>query len=92
MDDRQNLYPAGRDERLEELLLAEEQALAVEQRNERIVSAVGGGMLLLLAAGLVTFANQANKKVESDIEKSYGRVSSWAHWLNMGLRAVETPY
>ncbi len=92
LDDGQLLDPAGRDERLEELLLAEEQALAVEQRNERIVSAVGGGMLLLLAAGLVTFANQANKKVESDIEKSYGRLSSWAHWLNMGFRAVDTPY
>jgi len=93
-EDLELLDPASRDARLQELLAAEEssEAMAIEQRNGRIVTAVGGGMLLLFAGGLVTFANQANKKIESDVEKSYGRLSSWARWLDIGFRPVDTPY
>ena len=81
-------------ERLEQLLLREETAgaLRAQQQRERVVQAVGGGLLLLLAGGLVTVANQFNHRVESDVEKSYGRLESWANWLGLSFREVDTPY
>jgi hypothetical protein len=93
LDDIESLGDVNRDERLEQLLEGEELAeLAAEERRGRIARAVGGGMLLLVAGGLVTIANQANKRVEADVEKSYGRLSKWAQWLGLNLRPVDTPY
>lgn len=66
--------------------------LAEQQRNQRIARILGGGMLLLVAGGLVTIANQANRKVEADVEKSYGRLSKWAQWIGVDTRPVDTPY
>lgn len=86
--------PQGQDERLEELLQDPGQSaeLTAAQRTGRIARAVGGGLLLLVAGGLVTFAGRFNKRIESDVEKSYGRLASWARWLDVGFRPVDTPY
>lgn len=94
LDDIESMATANRDAQLQQLLDGEANAetRAAEERTGRIVRVVGGGMLLLVAGGLVTIANQANRRVESDVDKSYGRLSSWAHWLNIQLRTVDTPY
>src|SRR5690606_2837492 len=44
------------------------------------------------AGSLVTVANQSNRRVESDVEKSYGRLESWANWLGLSFREGDTPY
>jgi hypothetical protein len=33
-----------------------------------------------------------NKRVESNIERSYGRLESWAPWLGVLIRPIHTPY
>ncbi|MFZ0546203.1 MAG: transglutaminase domain-containing protein [Candidatus Promineifilaceae bacterium] len=55
----------------------------------RIVVAV---VILGLAAAVVLIAGQMNKRVESNVEKSYGRLESWAPWLGVLIRPVHTPY
>ncbi len=55
----------------------------------RIVVAV---VILGLAFLAVLFANQMNRRVESNVEKSYGRLESWAPWLGVLIRPVHTPY
>lgn len=55
----------------------------------RIVVAV---VILALAALVVFIGGQMNKRVESDVEKSYGRLESWAPWLGVLIRPVHTPY
>lgn len=94
LDDIESLGELNRDERLQQLLDGETDPaeLAAQERRGRIVRAVGGGMLLLVAGGLVTIANQANRRIEADVEKSYGRLSKWAQWLGLQLRPVDTPY
>jgi hypothetical protein len=45
-----------------------------------------------LAALVVFAANQMNRRVESNVEKSYGRLESWAPWLGVLIRPIHTPY
>lgn len=82
------------DERLQELLAGDEDVgqLAAEQRAGRVARAVGGGVLLLMAGGLVTVATRFNRNVEGDVERSYGRLGTWAQWLGIDVRPVDTPY
>ena len=68
------------------------QPVPEEQRRTLIVRAVGGGILLAIAGGLVVVASQFNRQIESDVEKSYGRLSSWARWLGVFFRPADTPY
>lgn len=49
-------------------------------------------IILLIAAGLSLFANSLNKRVEADVEKSYGRLNRWARWLGIYYQPVDTPY
>lgn len=65
---------------------------AEQQQRAIIVRALGGGVLLAVAGGLVFIANQFNRKIESDVERSYGRLSSWARWLGVFFRPADTPY
>jgi hypothetical protein len=93
LDDVESMGELDREERLQQLLEGDTPAeVAEQQRRERVVRAVGGGVLLLVAGGLVTVANQVNKRVEGDVEKSYGRLSKWAQWLGLNMRSVDTPY
>lgn len=55
----------------------------------RIVVAV---VILGLAAAVVIFANRMNVRVESNVEKSIGRLESWAPWLGVLIRPIHTPY
>lgn len=55
----------------------------------RVVVAV---VILGLAALAVFVAGQMNKRVESNIEKSYGRLETWAPWLGVLIRPIHTPY
>ncbi len=71
---------------------ARPQPTPEEQRRAIVVRALGGGVLLAFAGGLVVFANQFNRKIESDVEKSYGRLSSWARWLGVFFQPADTPY
>jgi len=77
-------------------LLAEEAeaeaAAAAEQRRQRIVRFFGGSLLLVVAGGLIFTANHYNRQVESSVEKSYDRLSSWGRWLGVLFRPVDTPY
>jgi transglutaminase-like putative cysteine protease len=82
-------------DRLADMLAAEaaEDAAAQEERRRLLVTrAIGGSALLLIAGVMVFAANFYNQKVESDVERSYGRLSSWARWLGILFRPVDTPY
>lgn len=55
----------------------------------RVVVGVAG----LAVAGVVLFAaNRYNQNIEGSVERSYGRLESWARWLGIGFRPVNTPY
>jgi hypothetical protein len=49
-------------------------------------------VLLGLASLAVVLANQMNRRVESNVGKSYGRLESWAPWLGVLIRPIHTPY
>jgi hypothetical protein len=52
-----------------------------------------GAVLVVGVAGVVMFAaNRMNSQVESSVEKSYGRLESWARWLGIWFEPVHTPY
>jgi len=51
------------------------------------------GTVLLIGAALVLFlANQYNRRVEGDIDLSFGRLGNWASRLGIPWRANQTPY
>lgn len=52
-----------------------------------------GALLALGAAGALVFAgNEMNRRVETDVDRSYSRLGSWARWLGVWLRPAHTPY
>ncbi len=54
---------------------------------------IGLGLILLAAAGVAVFAGfNYNRRIESDVDRSYGRLGDWARWLNIPWRATQTPY
>ncbi|MGH2537842.1 MAG: DUF4129 domain-containing transglutaminase family protein [Candidatus Promineifilaceae bacterium] len=53
---------------------------------------VAGVVILAVAAGAVYAANLINQRVESNVEKSYGRLENWARWLGLLFRPAQTPY
>jgi transglutaminase-like putative cysteine protease len=51
------------------------------------------GVLLLAAAGFAVFASyNYNRRVESDVDRSYSRLGDWARWLGIPWRTTQTPY
>jgi transglutaminase-like putative cysteine protease len=75
----------------EEERAAEEAALAASRRAT--MWQVAGAFLVVSVAGVVMFAaNRINGQVESNVEKSYGRLESWARWLGIWFEPVHTPY
>jgi transglutaminase-like putative cysteine protease len=82
-------------DRLAELLAGEEEeelaaaAAANRTRAFRIVAAV----VLVIAAIAVTFiATRINNRVESSVERSYGRLANWGRWFGVIVRPAHTPY
>jgi transglutaminase-like putative cysteine protease len=49
-------------------------------------------IIFAIAGVLVYFANEFNRRVETDIHRSYTRLGSWAHWLGILFRPVHTPH
>ncbi len=80
--------------RLEELLgedAAASDAAAVRSPFP-VWPAVGAVIVLFVAGGLLLAANRLNRRVEADVERSYGRLGSWARWLGLFFRPAQTPY
>lgn len=55
----------------------------------QVVLAVLG---LAVTGGLLFAANEMNRRVEQDVERSYSRLGSWARWLGIFFRPAQTPY
>jgi transglutaminase-like putative cysteine protease len=49
-------------------------------------------IILAVAGVLMIVANEFNKRVEGDVNRSYTRLDSWARWLGIFFRPVHTPY
>ncbi len=92
--ERGNPDPATDQNRLEELLGedAANNETAPTKRPFPVWQVVGALVVVLLAGGTLVAANEMNKRVETDVERSYGRLSSWARWLGLIFRPTQTPY
>ena len=52
---------------------------------------IGIGLMVIAITG--TFlAGRANRRVESSVTKSYGRLANWAPWLGVFIQPAHTPY
>ena len=49
-------------------------------------------LIVAIAVVLSFAANEMNRRVEGDVDKSYGRLGRWARWLGIQYRPVDTPY
>ena len=82
------------DEALLNDLLAEDQT-AVEPtfwETFPVWQALGATLVLVVAVALSFVANEMNKRVEGDVDKSFFRLRSWANWLGIQTRSAHTPY
>ncbi len=83
-------------ERLAELLAEEEGAAPVGEETAvnplPTWQIVGALMVVVLAGGTLLIANSLNRRVETDVDRSYGRLSSWGRWLGIFFRPTQTPY
>ena len=80
---------------LDALLAEEEQAAAAAPsfwETFPLWQAVGAILVLVVAVALSYTANEMNKRVEGDVEKSFSRLRSWAGWLGLPSQSVHTPY
>jgi len=69
-----------------------DNAPAVAGANSWLLPAVIATFLLLLAIGAGLFFGRANQRVETNVERSYGRLGSWAPWLGVWVQPAHTPY
>ncbi len=82
-------------DRLAELLASEEEeelAAAAAENLTRTIRIVVAVLLVGLAAFVTFFATRTNSQVESNVEKSYGRLAKWGRWLGVIVRPAHTPY
>ncbi|MCB9423324.1 MAG: hypothetical protein H6667_26250 [Ardenticatenaceae bacterium] len=90
-----NNGPQSDQDRLEELL-GEDNALAeggaLTQNSFPVWQVVGAVLVVLVAGGTLVAANEMNRRVEADVDRSYGRLGSWARWLGLLFRPTQTPY
>ncbi len=49
-------------------------------------------LIVAIAVVLSFVATEMNRRVEGDVDRSYGRLSRWARWLGITYRPVDTPY
>ncbi|MBK8988538.1 MAG: transglutaminase domain-containing protein [Chloroflexi bacterium] len=52
----------------------------------------GVTLVLAFALGLMWLANEMNRRVETDVTRSYSRLESWARWLGISFKSANTPY
>ena len=60
--------------------------------NFPVWQAVTAVVILAIAGVLFYVANEFNRRVEMDINRSYTRLGSWANWLGILFRPVHTPH
>lgn len=78
------------DERMDESAPLPETA--VSSSNTRLLWQAFGALVVLIVAGsLLAFANALNRRVESNVDKSYERLGGWARWLGLSYRPAQTP-
>jgi transglutaminase-like putative cysteine protease len=78
-------------ERLE--LLDELNPNVLAGNNSRWIWQAGIGLFIMgLAIGGTILASRANRRVESSVGKSYGRLGNWAPWLGVPVQPAHTPY
>ena len=53
---------------------------------------IGAIFTLAAAFGLMRLAMEMNRRVEADVNGSYSRLETWAHWLGIRFRSANTPY
>ncbi len=86
----------GTDASLEDLLadLPEEDAAGAAPVVEGIPlwQIIGGIIVLGGAFGVTMLANNMNKRVEADVERSYGRLAGWGRWMGINVQNTHTPY
>ncbi|MEW5988272.1 MAG: transglutaminaseTgpA domain-containing protein, partial [Chloroflexota bacterium] len=70
----------------------ESQPLGDLSTGVRWWQAAGAVVLVGLAAVTLVSVNVVNKRVEADVEKSYGRLGNWARWLGIPFLPAYTPY
>jgi transglutaminase-like putative cysteine protease len=77
-------------------LLADDPRNAVEEASVlqqiSLWQIISGIVILGAAIGVTITANEFNKRVEKDVERSYGRLAGWARWLGLYVRTDHTPY
>lgn len=87
--------PPPADNDLQEALRGEEAAAIVEPSfwdTFPVWQAIGAALVLLVAVALSVTANEMNKRVEGDVDKSFWRLRSWAGWLGLSAKETHTPY
>lgn len=52
----------------------------------------GAALIVGLAIVAAVGANHFNRRVESNVDRSYVRLDSWARWLDVPVAPVHTPY
>jgi transglutaminase-like putative cysteine protease len=99
-----SIPPAGREEFLPDLGLEENPEDLLEgldrqgspelapNRSATVAQIAGAAVIGLVAFGAIFVANQVNQKVEASVERSYGRLESWARWLGVWFGPTHTPY
>ena len=90
-----NNEPQTEEDRLAELLGEEnlaESDTATPQNRFLAWQVAGALVVLLVAGGALLVANEMNRRVETDIVRSYGRLGSWARWLGLVFFPAQTPY
>ena len=80
------------EEQLENGAAVNEGLLAPGSRVRLLLHALAGSVLVTLAGGVVVVANHFNREIEANVEKSYGRLGSWARWLGVFFHPGDTPY
>lgn len=76
-------------------LLDQEEAAVIEPTfwdTFPVWQALGAILVLAVALTLSYVANEMNKRVEGDVDKSFSRLHSWANWLGLPTRSTHTPY
>ena len=66
--------------------------LTTADRIAWILRGAIGVVIVALASLIVLLANRYNRRIEGNVLKSYGRLESWARWLGISFRPVDTPY
>ncbi len=91
------------DERLEELLepdIPDGTGIGADEMvhngrpriNIPIWLAVSTFLIFFVTTGMLFFAAKTNQLIEGDVRRSYGRLRTWAGWLNIFYTPADTPH